>query len=395
LDLLAGNKVLDLTTSIAGPYATLLLADMGASVVKIERPICGDDARAWGPPFLDKESLWFLSVNRNKKSVALDYTSPAGLAALHALVGMADVIIVNQVVSSQVKLGIDYKRLSALNPRLVHVSITGYGLTSEKCDQPCYDLIAEGYSGVMDLTGEPGTRAQKIGTPAADLLAGSDAAMSSIAALLARATTGRGKQIDVSMVESMTRFMTPRIVTFMGTGQLPSRSGGKDSVIAIYQAFDTADHPLTLGLGNDGIWQRFCKVIGRPDLAADARHSNNAGRRERRAELVCIIQAILSEQARDHWLAVFARARIPSGPINRLDEVVQDVDLQRRGLFYTIERDGVAIPQVGLGIHFDGSSRTRRSPPPRLGKDTYEVFDSWLSWDSARVDQFNVTAQVT
>jgi crotonobetainyl-CoA:carnitine CoA-transferase CaiB-like acyl-CoA transferase len=389
LSLLDGIRVLDLTTSVAGPYSTLLLADLGASVVKVERPGRGDDARAWGPPFLDGESLWFLSVNRNKQSITLDYSKPAGLTALHALVANADVIIVNQVARSQKKLGIDYATLKAINPKLIHVSITGFGLTGSNADQPCYDLIAEGYSGVMDLTGEAENGPQKVGTPAADLLAGADAALAAMAALIGRNRTGKGQQIDVSMVESMTRFMTPRIIPYLGSGELPRRSGGKDSVIAIYQTFNTADGPMTVGLGNDGIWVRFCEAVGRTDLAADPRFADNIGRRESRAEIVREIQSLLVRQPRRHWLDLFAQARIPAGPINRLDEVVKDPTLNERGLFYAVERNDTMVPQVGLGIQFDGNSQTFRKLPPRLGEDTRNVFHSWLGWDDDKVTELN------
>lgn len=390
LNLLEGIRVLDLTTSIAGPYASLLLADFGAEVLKIERPGRGDDARAWGPPFLDGESLWFLSVNRNKHSVTLDYAQPAGLEALHALVEVADVIIINQVGRSQKKLGIDYARLKAINPRLVHVSISGFGLTGSKTDQPCYDLIAEGYSGVMDLTGEsPESDPQKVGTPAADLLSGSDAAMAVLAALIDRGRTGKGHEIDIAMVESMARFMTPRIIPYLGSGELPRRSGGTDSVIAIYQTFRTADHPITLGLGNDAIWKRFCEAIGRPEMANDVRYGDNPGRRKYRAEIVREVQAVLLRQQREHWLQLFAEARIPSGPINRLDQVVSDPVLTERGLFYAAQRNGTAVPQVGLGIRVDGNCNTYRKHPPRLGEDTRQAFASWLGWNEEAMNELD------
>lgn len=388
LTLLDGTRVLDLTTSIAGPYASLLLADFGAEVLKIERPVRGDDARAWGPPFLDGESLWFLSVNRNKHSVTLDYAQPAGLDALHALVKAADVILVNQVARSQKKLGIDYARLKGINPRLVHVSITGFGLSGAGSDRPCYDLIAEGYSGVMDLTGESSERdPQKVGTPAADLLAGADAAMAALAALIDRNRTGNGHEVDIAMVESMTRFMTPRIIPFLGSGDLPRRSGGTDSVIAIYQTFHCADHPITLGLGNDAIWKRFCEAIGRTDMACDPRFVDNARRRTYRSDIVRDIQSVLLTHPRAYWLAVFTEARIPAGPINRLDEVVTDPTLTERGLFFAARRNGVAIPQVGLGIRFDGNHNTYRKDPPRLGEDTRYAFASWLDWDNDAIQQ--------
>src|SRR5579862_6100439 len=202
-DMLAGVRVLDLTSSVAGPFATLLLGDLGAEVIKIERPGSGDDSRAWGPPFLDGESLWFLSVNRNKQSVALDFAKPAGLAVLHALVAVADVVVVNQPPRVSAKLGVDAATLRRIKPDLIYVSITGFGLEGERADWTCYDLIAEGYSGVMDLTGEADGEPQKVGAPAADLLAGQDAALATLAALFARLRTGADRTVDIALVDSM------------------------------------------------------------------------------------------------------------------------------------------------------------------------------------------------
>jgi crotonobetainyl-CoA:carnitine CoA-transferase CaiB-like acyl-CoA transferase len=379
-------RVLDLTTSIAGPYACQLLADLGADVVKIERPGRGDDARAWGPPFLGGESLWFLSVNRNKHSVTLDYGQAEGRRALHALVEKADVVVVNQVARSQAKLQIDAATLRALNPRLIHASITGFGLTGDGSERPCYDLIAEGYSGVMDLTGAAGRDPQKVGTPAADLLSGSDATLAVVAALFKRSRTGEGASIDVSMIESMTRFMTPRIVSYLGSGDLPRRSGGRDSVIAIYQTFNTADEPITLALGNDAIWERFCKAAGLDAMGQDPRYADNAGRREFRDEIVDRIQQVLLTQPAAHWLALFEGHRIPSGPINRLDQVVRDSTLRERGLFFAAQRGDTPVPQVGLGIKFDGNHRTFHKAPPLLGEDNEAVLRSWLGWSREQVD---------
>ncbi len=385
LDLLGNIRILDLTTSIAGPYATLLLGDLGASVVKIEQPGRGDDARAWGPPFLGGESLWFISVNRNKRSLTLDYAKPEGLEVLKRLVRQADVVVVNKTLAVQRKLGIDEAALRQLNPGLIHVSVTGFGLEGARSNLPCYDLIAEGYSGVMDLTGEISQGPQKVGTPAADLLAGADAALAVLAALLDRARTGRGHSIDVSLVESMTRFMAPRIVPYLGSGELPRRSGGRDSVIAIYQVFEAADGPLTIGLGNDAIWKRFWEALGQPEVGRDPRYASNSLRRAARAEIVARIQAIIAEQPRAHWLQLFEQARIPAGPINRVDEVAEDPELVRRGLFYSVMQDDTRVPQVGLGIRVDGNAHTFRTPPPRLGQDSAAVLREWLSLDEADI----------
>jgi len=384
-DLLDGVRVLDLTTSVAGPFATLLLGDLGCEIVKVEHPTGGDDARAWGPPFLDGESLWFLSVNRNKNSLALDYASDQGRAVLRELVLKSDVVVVNRPPRSATKLGIDAATLTALKPDLIYVSITGFGLTGERADLACYDLIAEGYSGVMDVTGEADGPPQKIGTPAADMLAGSDAALATVAALYARTRTGRGRVIDVALVESMTRFLTCRITPYLGSGEIPRRSGAKDSVIAIYQAFDTADEPLTLGLGTDAIWKRFWEAVGDPVYGADPAFGSNAKRRASRAAIVDKIQEILRGKPRAEWLDLFAKARIPAGPINRVDEIAADPHLAARGLLYRLVDDGREIPQIGTGFQLDGEANVPRRAPPRLGADTQTVLQSLLGYTDDRI----------
>ncbi|MEJ8851169.1 CoA transferase [Variovorax rhizosphaerae] len=380
-------KVLDLTTSIAGPSAGQLLADMGATVVKIEKPTTGDDARAWGPPFLHGESLWFMSVNRGKQSVTLDITAPEGQEVLRRMVGQCDVILLNLVARAQRKLGVDAATLRALNPRLIHLSLTGFGVNGDRADLPCYDLIAEGYSGVMDMTGEAEVGPQKVGTPAADLLAGNDAAMAVLAALLRREREGTGCEIDVSMVESMSRFMSPRLMPYLGSGELLRRSGGRDSVIAIYQVFDTADGPMTLGLGNDGIWKRFWQAVEQPEVGADPAYASNAQRRAKRDEIVQIIGDLLLTQPRAHWLALLAKARVPAGPIQRLDELAQDRALHDAGFMYRTEGPDGAIPNVGLGIRFDGRTEGTGSPPPKLGAHTDDVLRTWLDCDATQIEQ--------
>jgi len=387
MDLLAGIKVLDLTTSIAGPYAGQLLGDMGAEVLKLERPRQPDDSRAWGPPFLDGESLWFLSVNRNKRGVAIDFGQAAGHALLMRMVAQADVVLLNLVGRVQQKLRLDAQSLAAVNNKLIHVSITGFGIDGQRSDLPCYDLIAEGWSGVMDMTGEPDSPPQKVGTPAADLLAGHDAAMAVMAALLRRSRDGRGCVVDVSMMESMARFMGPRLVPYLGTGELMRRSGGRDSVIAIYQVFETADEPMTLALGNDAIWRRFWAAVGEPDTADTVDYSTNALRRAARETIVKRIAQVLLTQPRAHWLRVLGEARVPAGPIQRLDQLAKDPELQDRGFLYASVRGDSRIPQVGLGIRFDGFTEGSQIPPPVLGADTETVLESWLSLDADEIAQ--------
>jgi len=373
-DLLAGVRILDLTSSIAGPSATWLMGDMGAEVVKVERPAGGDDVRTWGPPFLDGESLWFASVNRNKKSVLLDYSTPEGLELLYGLVAQADIVVANMPSRAAKKLKIDAETLRSRHPELIYVSITGFGLEGERADWTCYDLIAEGYSGIMDLTGPAGAPAQKVGAPAADMLAGQDAAMAAMAALFARTRTGKGCVLDIALVDSMTRFSTCRIVPYLGSGDAPTRTGGTDSVIAIYQSFATADLPMTLAIGNDNIWRRFWEAVGHPEMLERPGLSSNAERRARRGEIVGIIAEILLQKPREEWLALFRATRIPAGPINSVPEVAKDEGLLARGTLYRMRgADGRVVPQVGTGFLVDGKANVPRSAPPLLGEHTEEV----------------------
>jgi crotonobetainyl-CoA:carnitine CoA-transferase CaiB-like acyl-CoA transferase len=387
VNLLAGVRVLDLTTSIAGPYATQLLSDFGAEVVKIERPGQGDDSRGWGPPFLEGRSLWHASVNRNKKSVTLDLRKEEGYAVFLDLVQVCDIFITNQLASLRQRLRTDHETLARHKPDLVYVSLTGHGSSGPRAEWACYDIIAEGYSSVMDVTGEAENDPQKVGTPAADLLAGADAALSAIAALFDAKQTGRGHFVDVSLVASMTRFMSPRIMTYLGSGIVPRRTGAKDSVIAVYQTFDTADDMITLALPNDNIWHRFWAAMGDAEFGRDPRFATSEGRHAHRPEIVRKIAGLLRAQPRDHWLALFNAAQIPAGPINRIDEVTKDPELIRQGLFYSVDGEdgGEPWPQCGLGILVDGRDAGYRSPPPPLGANTEEVLAGLLAYDADRI----------
>jgi len=377
--LLKEMRVVDLTTSIAGPYATQLLADLGATVYKIEKRVVGDDARHWGPPFIHGQSPWYLSVNRNKHSLALDLLHPEGLEVLYQLLAQCDVLVVNLVESVQKKLGVDYARLSPRFPKLIHASLTGFGLEGARSHLPCYDLIAEGYSGVMDLTGEVENDPQKVGTPAADLLAGQDVALAVLAAYIDRQRTGKGSQLDVSMQTSMTRFMAPRLASYLSSNELPHRSGGKDSVIAIYQVFDTADRQISLGLGNDGIWRRFWVALGQPATGEDVRYASNAERRVHRDEIVAKIAQVLLTKPQQEWLDIFEQHRIPAGPINSLQDVANDQELLNRQFLYQVDASAGAVPQVGLGIAINGNNSVHRKAPPALGEDTEAILAEMLN----------------
>ena len=214
-----------------------------------------------------------------------------------------------------------------------------------------------------------------------------DAAYAALAALFDRARSGRGHSIDIAMIDSMTRFMAPRIVPYLGSGEVPKRTGARDSVIAVYQTFDTADDPITLGLGNDGIWKRFWEAVGRPQAGVDPRYAKNVERRAARAEIVADIQGVLKTRKRDEWLTIFVEAKVPAGPVNRVDQVSSDPELVQRGLFYTANADGRRVPQVGLGIAVDGSTSSYRLPPPRLGEHTAAILKDWLGYEDAAIDK--------
>jgi crotonobetainyl-CoA:carnitine CoA-transferase CaiB-like acyl-CoA transferase len=385
INLLAGLRILDLTTSIAGPYATQILSDFGAEIIKIERPGQGDDSRSWGPPFLDGYSLWYASVNRNKKSVELDLRKDEGYGVFLNLLRVCDAFVTNQLPKLRQRLRIDYETLAEKKSNLVYVSLTGHGSDGPRAEWPCYDIIAEGYSSVMDVTGEAANDPQKVGTPAADLLAGSDAATACIAALFDASRNGRGHFIDISMIDSMTRLMSPRIMTYLGSGIVPRRTGAKDSVIAVYQTFETADEMITLALPNDNIWHRFWQAVGQPELGSDPRFATSADRHAHRAEIVLAIAKILHMRSRKDWLDLFNELQIPAGPINRIDQVTQDAELKRKGLFFSIETDNEPMPQCGLGIRIDGRDSGFRSAPPTLGQHTDEVLRDVLGYDSIRI----------
>ena len=311
--------------------------------------------------------------------MALDISKPEGLEVLMSLLETTDVLVLNMTPRVQDKLGLSFAKLQERFPRLIHASLTGFGLTGARSDHPCYDLIAEGYSGIMDLTGESESDPQKVGTPAADMLAGQDLAMAVMAAIHGRVRTGKGSSVDVSMLATMTRFTAPRVVAYLGSDEVPRRSGGKDSVIAIYQVFDTADAQLSLGLGNDAIWTRFWQAVGDPAFAQKPEYAGNAGRRTHRPAIVAHIAQVLATRPRDEWLALFAKNRIPAGPINRVDEVTKDQELLAKEFFYKSASGYGDIPQVGLGITIDGQHHVHRQAPPILGQDTQAVLRERLN----------------
>lgn len=359
---LAGVRVVDISTSYAGPTATMYLADMGANVVKVERP-GGDDARAWGPPFVDGESAWFHSANRGKRSLAVDLRAEEGRALLHRLLESADVFVENLNPAKLAALGLDPAAVRPRHPRLVYCAISGFGLTGPDAAAPGYDLVAQARSGLMSVTGAKGGTPQRVSTALSDIVTGIVAAFTITAALHQRTRTGEGDFVDVSLLDTDLALMAPRIASFLAGEPEPAPSGGTDSVLAVYQAFETADRPIVVAVGNDGLWSRFCEALGLPELAADPALATNEGRREHRPRILPVVAAVLAGQAAAEWLSRLNRASVPAYVIQSLSEVVADPQVQaRRGIQELDNGLRVVAPPWRLG-----SAPVPGDAPPAIG----------------------------
>jgi crotonobetainyl-CoA:carnitine CoA-transferase CaiB-like acyl-CoA transferase len=325
---LAGITVVDISSSYAAPTTSMYLADMGAEVIKVE-PVHGDDARSWGPPFVNGETAWFLSVNRGKRSLCLDIRGESGREVLFRLLETADVFIENLNPAKLEKHGLGLAALSERFPRLVICAISGFGMTGPDMPLPGYDLIAQARSGMMSVTGDHGVPT-RVSTALSDVAAGTVAAFAVAAALVRQQRTGRGEIVDVSLVEADLAFMAPRIASYLAGEDEPVPCGGTDSVVAIYQRFEALDRPIVVALGNDRLWQRACGALGLDDLAADPGLATNAGRRERRAEVVGIFQSVLGLMTAADALSVLQAAGVPCSLILGLSEVVEDPQVRAR-----------------------------------------------------------------
>jgi crotonobetainyl-CoA:carnitine CoA-transferase CaiB-like acyl-CoA transferase len=370
---LEGVRVVDISSSYAAPTASMYLGDMGAEVIKVE-PIRGDDARGWGPPFMNGEAAWFLSVNRNKKSLCLDIRHETGREVLFRLLETADVFIENLNPAKLENHGLGLAALHERFPRLVICAVSGFGLDGPDAALPGYDLIAQARSGLMSVTGVEGVP-QRVSTALSDVAAGTVAAFAVAAALVRQRTTGRGELVDIALLEADLAFMAPRIAAFLAGGEEPRPSGGTDSVIAIYESFRTADRPIVVALGNDRLWQRGCRALGLDDLAADMHLATNAQRRSRRSEVVQAFAAVLAGMTSDMALKALQAVGVPCAPINYLSEVVTDPQVVARHAIVEQEHP-VAGPFTGVASPWRlGSdvSRKPRLPAPLLGQHGREI----------------------
>lgn len=387
---LAGLRVLDLSRVLAGPWCSQLLADMGAEVIKLERPGRGDDTRSWGPPYLKDrdgrdtpDAAYFLAANRGKQSVTVDFTRPEGQALVRELAAVSDVLLENFKVGDLARYGLGYEDLSAINPRLVYCSITGFGQTGPLAGRPGYDFIIQAMGGLMSVTGErddrPGGGPQKLGIAYADLTTGMHAAIGVLAALVQRGVSGRGQYIDLALLDVQVASMAVMAMNYFIGGKVPGRYGNAHPNIVPYEVFQAADGPLVLAVGNDAQFARLCAVAGVPQLADDARYATNAGRVRHREELIARLQAIFATRPAQVWEDALCAVDVPCGRINDMAQVFAQPQVQARGMKIGLDHPAAGpLPLVGSPLRFSDTPVEYRRPPPRLGEHTDAVLGGLL-----------------
>ncbi len=386
---LEGLKVLELARILAGPWVGQLLADLGADVVKVERPGAGDDTRGWGPPFIegaggeDLSAAYFHSCNRGKRSIEADFETPEGQEIVRGLAARADVVIENFKVGGLKKYGLDYEGLRAVNPRLVYCSITGFGQDGPYAARAGYDFMIQGMGGIMDLTGDPEGEPQKIGVAYVDIFTGVYSVVGILAALRRRDQTGEGAHLDMALLDVQTSVLANQAMNYLASGRTPRRMGNAHPNIVPYQVFPVSDGHVIVAVGNDGQFGRFLAVLGRPDLAGDERFRTNAGRVRYRTDLVPVLTELTLRFSRDALLSALEAQGVPAGPINTVGDVFADPQVVARGMRIDLPSAaarGGAIPSVRSPIVLDGEPMAAARPSPRLGEHTGEVLNdpSWM-----------------
>lgn len=384
-------RVLDLSRIMAGPWSTQILADLGADVIKVERPSVGDDTRSWGPPFLKDESGaetreagYYLSVNRSKRSIAIDLDKPDGQEVVRRLAARSDIVVENFKVGTLKKFGLDYESLKAVNPKLIYASITGFGQTGPKKDHAAYDFMIQAMGGLMSVTGEPdgapGGKPQKVGVPITDIMTGMYAAIAVLAAVARRHESGQGEYIDIGMLDVQVSFLANQAMNHLVSGRIPQRTGNAHPNIQPQDVFKAADGHLVLVVGNDGQFEKFCGVIGRPDLAQDPRFVRNPDRVRNREVLSDIIHERLATAGISHWIAAFEAAGVPAGPINTVPMVFEDEQVRHRGMLRQARHPlSGTVPLVASPMRFRESPLPDPRAPPLLGEHTQDILDE-IGW---------------
>ncbi len=366
-------KVVDLTRTLAGPFCTMLLGDMGADVIKIEEPEKGDETRSW-TPFWNGESTQFLSFNRNKRSLSLDLKTEEGIEIVSKLAAGADVMIESFRSGALDRMGLGYEAISRLNPRIVYCSVSGYGRTGPMADMPGYDLIIQAYSGLMHLTGEPDGLPQRVGFSLVDLFAGMMAFGSVVTALRHRDRTGEGQWVEASLLDGQVATLSYHATGYMGTGVEPHRMGSGHPSLVPYQSFPASDGFFILGCGNQGLWERTCRAIERTDLLEDPRFFTNTARVEHRGECVAILSEVFKSKSVEHWVKLISDAGIPCGPINRVSDVVSNPQVLARNMVADIPHPNVQELRVpNSPLKLAATPPSVRRPPPLLGQHNEEI----------------------
>jgi formyl-CoA transferase/CoA:oxalate CoA-transferase len=372
--LLEGVTILDLTRMLAGPYGSLLLADLGAEVIKVEDPVGGDPIRQMGPPFIQGESAYFISINRNKKSLTLDLTAPPARGVFHRLAGKADVVLDNFRPGVLERLGVDYESLRRVNPRIISCSISAFGQNGPYRSLPAFDLILQAMGGAMSITGEPDRDPVRMGLPMGDLAGGLFGAFAVAAALFQRERTGEGRCIDLSLLDCQVSLLTYVAQYFLASGEVPGPVGSAHASAVPYQAFRTKDIHIVIAVFTEKFWSRLCNVIGRPDLVEDPRFATNAQRHAHRKELIPLLEEIFLGRTGDEWLQNFRDEGIPSGPINSVDRVLSDPQVLHREMLAELEHPRCGrLKVLGNPVKTIPDGTPTFLPPPALGEHTAEI----------------------
>ncbi len=384
---LAGVRVLDASRVLAGPYAAMMLGDLGADVIKLEHPDGGDQTRAWGPPFVKGESAYYLSVNRNKRSVALNLKAPEGQEIFRKLAERSDVVIENFRPGALERLGLDYEALTPRNPRLIWCSITGYGRQSPWAERPAYDIALQAESGWMSITGEEGGEPVRIGVAIVDLFTAHYAVQAVLAALWARERTGRGQRIDLAMLDCGVASLTYMAQYYWATGEPPRRLGSRHPTIVPYQAFPAQDEKhLVVAVGSPAIWERFCRALGHPEWTDDPRFVDNAARVKHREELERLLVEVFRRKPLEEWLEILNEHDVPATPVNDLAAIWGLPPLRARGMMGTVEHPTIGeLSILGSPLKLERTPPRLRRHPPGLGEHTREILQE-LGYDDARIE---------
>ncbi|KAA0220201.1 CoA transferase [candidate division KSB1 bacterium] len=382
---LAGLRVLDLSRVLAGPFCTQLLGDMGAEIIKVERPGSGDDTRQWGPPWFHGESAYFLSCNRNKKSLTLNLKSAQGRELIKKLAAQSDVLVENFKTGEMTKLGLDYASLQPLNPGLIYCAITGYGQNGPYADRPGYDFIIQAQGGVMSITGEAEGEPCKVGVAIADVMAGMYAANAILGALAHRHKTGAGQFIDIALLDSQVSWLINVAMNYLVSGQAPRRYGNAHPNLAPYQAFATADGQIAIGVGNDEQFRRLCLHLDLAEMAQDPKFANNAQRLQHRDAMTSRLQNRLREKSTEEWLAILLAAQIPVSAINSIPQILQDPQVLARDMVRTIQHPAGDLRVLGPVAKFSETPSNVYAPPPLLGQHTEEILKDLLDFDTEKI----------